>query len=98
MLEMEPMGGALKALPGRMQMTVPAASLMVDTMVSKGLIERTPPPNDWRAVCQCLTHQRTTLFNDEYSHFHREIDRRAQILNPEELKTLENIVKKLRHA
>ena len=49
MLEDEPQGVALKDLAKRMQMTVPAASLMVDSMVSKGFMERNTNPADRRS-------------------------------------------------
>ncbi|MBR5878973.1 MAG: MarR family transcriptional regulator, partial [Akkermansia sp.] len=62
MLEHEPMGVALKDLAARMQMTIPAASIMVDAMVTKGYMERTPNPNDRRAVCIRLTDKGNELF------------------------------------
>lgn len=95
MLEESPMGVALKDLAKRLQMTVPATSLLVDAMVSKGFMERRPNPNDRRAVCIRLTDKGESLFNDVYARFHDEIDRRAQALSAEELRTFSNIVEKL---
>lgn len=95
MLEEAPMGVALKDLAKRLQMTVPAASLMVDSLVSKGFMERRTNPNDRRAVCIRLTEKGESLFNDVYARFHDEIDRRAQALSAEELQTFSNIVEKL---
>lgn len=95
MREEAPMGVALKDLAKRLQMTVPAASLMVDSLVSKGFMERRPNPNDRRAVCIRLTEKGESLFNDVYARFHDEIDRRAQALSAEELQTFSNIVEKL---
>lgn len=95
MLEDAPMGVALKDLAKRMQMTVPAASLMVDAMVGKGFMERKPNPSDRRAICIKLTDKGLELFDEVYTHFHEEIDRRAQVLSEEELQTLSNIVEKL---
>lgn len=95
MLEEAPMGVALKDLARRLQMTVPAASLMVDALVSKGFLERKPNPNDRRAVCIRLTDKGNSLFDDVYARFHDEIDRRAQALSAEELQTFSDIVEKM---
>ncbi|MBR5878649.1 MAG: MarR family transcriptional regulator [Akkermansia sp.] len=97
MLEDEPMGIALKDLASRMQMTVPATSIMVDALVTRGYMERTPNPNDRRAVCIKLTDKGNELFNDIYARFHDEIDRRAEVLTEEELEAFSRIVEKLVH-
>lgn len=97
MLENEPEGVALKDLASRMQMTIPAASIMVDTMVTKGYMLRTPNPDDRRAVRIKLTEKGEELFNEVYARFHDEIDRRAQVLSEEELKAFASIVEKLLH-
>ncbi len=57
MTEKIPQGIALKTLASRMQMTVPATSLLVESMVEKGLFERTPNPDDRRAVCIRLSEK-----------------------------------------
>lgn len=95
MLENEPMGVALKDLASRMQMTIPAASIMVDALVTRGYMERTPNPNDRRAVCIRLTDRGNALFDDIYARFHDQIDRRAQVLSEEELEMFTRIVEKL---
>ena len=95
MLEQEPRGVALKDLAARMQMTIPAASIMVDTMVSKEYMERTPNPNDRRAVCIRLTDKGNELFDDIYARFHEEVDRRAQLLSEEELDVFSRVVEKM---
>ncbi len=97
MLEDKPMGIALKDLASRMQMTVPATSIMVDALVTRGYMERTPNPNDRRAVCIKLTDKGNELFNDIYARFHDEIDRRAEVLTEEELEAFSRIVEKLVH-
>jgi DNA-binding MarR family transcriptional regulator len=98
MLEDEPKGVALKDLAKRMQMTVPAASLMVDSMVSKGFMERNTNPADRRAICIKLTEKGMKLFNEVYAHFHEEIDRRAKALTADEMQTLAGVVEKLQHG
>lgn len=95
MLEDTPEGVSLKSLAKRLQMTIPATSLLVDNMVSKGFMERTPNPNDRRAVCIRLTERGLSLFDDVYARFHDEIDRRAQILTRDELNAFSSIVEKM---
>lgn len=95
MLEDTPEGVSLKDLAKRMQMTIPATSLLVDNMVTKGFLERKPNPNDRRAVCIKLTERGLSLFDDVYARFHDELDRRAQSLTAEELNAFSNIVEKI---
>lgn len=95
MQEETPEGVSLKALAKRMQMTIPATSLLVETMVSKGFMERNPNPNDRRAVCIKLTELGASLFDDVYARFHDELDRRAQALTEEEINAFSSIVEKM---
>lgn len=95
MLEDTPEGVSLKELAKRMQMTIPATSLLVDNMVTKGFMERKPNPNDRRAVCIKLTERGLSLFDDVYARFHDELDRRAQALTQEELAAFTRIVEKI---
>ncbi len=95
MQEDAPEGVSLKSLAQRMQMTIPATSLLVEVMVSKGFMERNPNPNDRRAVCIKLTERGLSLFDDVYARFHDEIDRRAQELTQEELNAFSSIVEKM---
>lgn len=95
MLEDSPQGVSLKELAKRMQMTVPATSLLVDNMVTKGFMERKPNPDDRRAVCIKLTERGLSLFDDVYARFHDELDRRAQDLSQEELEAFSSIVEKI---
>ena len=96
MLEEEPDGVSLKSLAKRMQMTIPATSLLVETMVGKGYMERKPNPTDRRAVCITLTENGLSLFANVYAQFHNELDRRAKALTAEDLKTLSRIVNLMR--
>lgn len=95
MQEEAPEGVSLKSLAQRMQMTIPATSLLVEVMVSKGFMERNPNPNDRRAVCIKLTERGLSLFDDVYARFHDEIDRRAQEITQEELNAFSCIVEKM---
>lgn len=96
MLEEEPDGVSLKSLAKRMQMTIPATSLLVETMVGKGYMERKPNPTDRRAVCITLTENGLSLFANVYAQFHNELDRRAKALTAEDLETLSRIVNLMR--
>ena len=93
MLEEEPNGVSLKSLAKRMQMTIPATSLLVESMVGKGYMERKPNPEDRRAVCITLTAEGLDLFKNVYSRFHDELDERAKALSEEDLNALSRIVK-----
>lgn len=92
MLEEEPDGVSLKSLAKRMQMTIPATSLLVETMVVKGYMERKPNPTDRRAVCITLTENGLSLFANVYAQFHNELDRRAKALTAADLEALSRIV------
>lgn len=96
LMEKEPQGVALKVLAKHLQMTVPATSLLVESMVGKGFFERNTNPNDRRAVCIRLSEKGMELFDEVYANFHRAIDARAHALTPAELETLAAIVDKLR--
>lgn len=97
MLEEQPEGVSLKELAKRMQMTIPASSLLVEALVTKGYVERRPNPNDRRAVRITLTEKGIGIFETVYANFHAEIDRRAQALTQEELDTFSTIIGKMRH-
>jgi DNA-binding MarR family transcriptional regulator len=92
MLEEEPEGVALKALAKRMQMTIPAASLLVESMVSKGYMVRNPNPADRRSIRIALTEEGNALFSNVYARFDIAIDERAKALTEEELATFSRIV------
>lgn len=96
LMEKEPQGVALKVLAKQLQMTVPATSLLVESMVGKGFFERNPNPTDRRAVCIRLSEKGMELFDEVYANFHRAIDERAAGLNEEDLAALAVIVTKLR--
>ncbi len=95
MLEEKPQGIALKELAKRMQMTVPATSLLVETLVTKGYTQRTQDPTDRRAVRLTLTEKGLSIFENVYGNFHTEIDTRARALTGVELNTLARIVEKM---
>lgn len=96
LLTMEaPQGVALKTLAGHLKMTVPATSLLVETMVNKGFFERNPNPEDRRAVCIRLSEKGHELCNDVHARLQDEIDKTADVLTKEELELLARIADKL---
>ncbi len=74
MTEKQPQGIALKFLASRMQMTVPATSLLVESMVEKGLFERTPNPDDRRAVCIRLSEKGMEICEQVNANLNARID------------------------
>lgn len=96
LMEKEPQGVALKVLAKQLQMTVPATSLLVESMVGKGFFERNPNPTDRRAVCIRLSEKGMELFDEVYANFNRAIDERAAELTEEDLIAIAAVVAKLR--
>jgi DNA-binding MarR family transcriptional regulator len=90
-----PQGIALKTLATHLNMTVPATSLLVETMVNKGFFERTPNPEDRRAICIRLSEKGEELCHDVNARMEAELDRLAQELTAEELGALDSIADKM---
>jgi len=96
LLTMEaPQGVALKTLAGHLKMTVPATSLLVETMVNKGFFERTPNPEDRRAVCIRLSEKGQEICNDVQARMLQEIDRVAVDIPTDELEAILHVANKL---
>lgn len=93
-----PKGIALKTLAQNMQMTVPATSLLVENMVSKGFLERTPNPEDRRAVRIRLSADGAEFIESTRTYIAMEIAKRVEVLTTEELDTFGRIVDKLANA
>ncbi len=90
MTEKQPQGIALKALAGRMQMTVPATSLLVESMVSKGFFERHTNPDDRRAVCIRLSERGNQICDDINASLNARIDALFGHMSPEGLELFSN--------
>lgn len=90
-----PKGIALKTLAQNLQMTVPATSLLVENMVNKGFLERTPNPEDRRAVCIRLSADGAEFIESTRKHIAMEIEKHSEVFNAEELTTLGLLVEKL---
>lgn len=90
-----PNGVALNVLAQHMQMAVSATSILVESIVSKGLFVRTQNPNDRRAVCIRLSDKGEQVFREANALILAEMSKISTILTKEELSTLNNIAVKL---
>ncbi len=90
MTAQNPQGIALKTLASRMQMTVPATSLLVESMVSKGFFERHTNPEDRRAVCIRLSERGAQISEEINGNLNARIDALFGYMSPEELEMFSN--------
>ncbi len=90
MTEQQPQGIALKTLASRMQMTVPATSLLVESMVSKGFFERHTNPDDRRAVCIRLSERGAQICEEINGNLNARIDSLFGHMSPEGLEMFSN--------
>lgn len=95
LLEDAPDGIPLKVLAARMQMSVPATSLLVESMVRKGFFERRPNPDDRRSVLIRLSERGMQMFEEVYGRFRTMLDTLAREVSPQELDALDSVVQKL---
>lgn len=95
MLADQPAGVPLKALATRMQMSVPATSLLVEGMVRKGFFERHPNPDDRRSVLIVLSERGMSMFHEVYGYFRDMLDAAAADITPQEMEALDSVVHKL---
>ena len=91
----QPEGIALKTLASHLNMTVPATSLLVETMVTKGFFERNPNPEDRRAICIRLSEKGLSLCHDVNARMESELDRLSAEITEEELAALDSIADKM---
>ncbi len=97
MTEENPQGIALKSLASRMQMTVPATSLLVESMVEKGLFERTPNPDDRRAVCIRLSEKGMEICEQVNANLNARIDDLFGHISAEGLVQMSHFADDLQH-
>ena len=93
-----PEGVALKTLAHNMQMAVSATSILVESMVIKGLFVRVQNPVDRRAVCIRLSDKGEQIFLETHRIMNEEVSKLSAILTPEELATLDSVAAKLSAA
>ncbi len=90
-----PEGVSLKTLSTGLQMTVPATSILVDTMVVRGYFERRPNPADRRAVHIRLTDAGKSVFSELSTKLTKDFKNILQELEEDEKKNFAQIVEKL---
>lgn len=90
-----PAGVALKTLAQHMQMAVSATSILVESMVSKNLVERAQNPSDRRAVLIRLSEKGEQVFRETNEIVLKEMVRLSSALTPGELASLHSIALKL---
>ncbi|MCH5284896.1 MAG: MarR family transcriptional regulator [Akkermansiaceae bacterium] len=92
----QPEGVSLKTLAKHLQMAVSATSLLVEGMVTKGLLVRTPSQVDRRAICIRLSPRGEEIFRETHSVLLREMSELTSVLSEEELAALTSASLKLR--
>lgn len=95
MMDKAPQGVALKTLAQELQMTVPATSLLVETMVNKGVFERNQNPDDRRAICIRLSTKGRELFDVGFSALERQLDNHSADISADELEICAKVTEKL---
>ncbi len=93
-----PEGISLKVLARNLQMTMPATSLLVEAMVTKGFFVRETNPNDRRAVRIKLSQKGLRLFDDVFFKLQTDLDKLAACLSPEEMETIAKAADKMHAA
>lgn len=91
-----PHGISLKSLSERMSMHPSAASIMVDKMVNKGVLERADNPNDRRTICIRLSAKGQEIIANARKLMQDEMEILATKLTAEEMEQLRNIAAKLK--
>lgn len=91
----KPEGVSLKVLASHLQMTIPAASLLVEAMVTNGFFERQANPNDRRAVLIRLSEKGATICQEVYQNLNSLFDEAAHVLSDEEICLFEKLVNKI---
>ncbi len=91
----EPEGVSLKKLATHLQMTVPATSLLVESMSTRGFFERRPNPSDRRAVLIRLAAKGSSICDTFVNNHCSRFNEIASVLTMEEKEQFAAIVNKL---
>ena len=94
MTKLNPIGVNLKDLAARMNITVPAASVLVESMVQRGFLEREINPNDRRAVCIRISTTGQQIFDVIYQEMTVQVNKLIAVITPEERQTFKIIIEK----
>lgn len=92
MTKFNPTGVNLKDLAARMNITVPAASVLVESMVQRGFLEREINPRDRRAVCIKISDSGQQIFDVIRQEMSIQVNKLAALLSPEERAVFEDII------
>ena len=92
MTKFNPTGVNLKDLAARMNITVPAASVLVESMVQRGFLEREINPNDRRAVCISISATGHQIFNVIRQEMSIQVNKLAELMSSEERTVFENVI------
>ena len=92
MTKFNPTGVNLKDLAARMNITVPAASVLVESMVQRGFLEREINPNDRRAVCISISATGHQIFNVIRQEMSIQVNKLADLMSSEERTVFENVI------
>ena len=91
----QPQGIPLKTLAARLQMTIPAASLLVESMVNKGFFDRSTNPNDRRSICIKLSAKGQKNFKEICTTMDQFTEELILTLPEQDRKDFERIVEQL---
>ncbi len=90
--EKEPEGTSLKQLADSMHLTSGTTSALVETLVRKDLLVRTPSPRDRRAVCIRLSDYGLKKFREGHEFISRVTEEFFHTLTPAEHESLHRIL------
>lgn len=90
-------GVPLKALAHNLRMSVPSTSLLVDSMVKKGLFDRKENPRDRRSLCIRLSEEGESKFHLLHNGMKKRLDDLFSILPEADRETFCRILNTLYH-
>ena len=88
-------GASLNDLVKYMHMRASAASLMVENLVGRGLVERTRSMDDRRAICVTLTEEGVKALKRGTKALNKRVEMLSEKLTPEEEEQLLAIIAKI---
>lgn len=94
MTKLNPIGVNLKDLAARMNITVPAASVLVESMVQRGFLEREINPHDRRAVCIRISETGQQIFDVIHQEMTVQVNKLIAVLTSEEREAFKSIIEK----
>lgn len=92
------MTARLRDVTSNMLISQPSVSRLVDRMVTRGLIEKCPDPDDGRGALIRATEDGARAFRAVATVHGRSIAQRMSKLDDDELRTLHALTEKLRNA